>query len=345
VSAGLLPVSKTKNSNLQTRGKLNLKSVVKFGENYLVPSSATLKVGQTQVFTPYSRVVQIDFASCPLPAPDDDLTPLCSKTVTKSYPYTNDKNDFVRLWTVNDILKGNSSVGKITPNNPSGATFTAPDQSPSPNTVKVGFISYPTELTQLVILKANVKIINENPDWLTTYFKPITINENPPPGQYSYTATMNELRFVFGSRSDDKTLFYDPQGSFTITSQSGPEDGGGCTTRLEPGSITVPLTNDDRGYLTITDPNDPSLSTTPGNYEAIVFGYWTASVIRDGAKCQGKYRNDNVSFGMYFLMTGTAGVGKVTPKISVLSGQNIHSEPGQPDFTWAWSMTSQEPKN
>ncbi len=328
--------------------------VLPLRSTFVTPRTANLTLNKTLQLSAYGA-----FSDYPCDIPGFENQILCTgigllidansllRPVNRAIkPLQNKLSGWERYWTVNLKEGGNSEVGTVVTNGAFGAVYTAPDKKPSSNPVEVRFHSIKVsgtsrEAAQPVPAKITIK---ENSDWVTTYFKPVTDNENPRPGEFSYTATMNELRFVFGSSIGNKTLWYDPQGSFTVTSQSGPEDSAGCTTRLEPASITVPLTNDDRGYLTITDPNDPSLSTTPGDYEAIVFGHWTASVIRDGAKCQGRYRNDNVPFGMYFLMTGTEGVGKVTPKITVLSGQNIHSEPGQSDVTWAWSMTSKEPK-
>ncbi len=145
ISAGLPAVTSRNRSALSARGGLDLKRVIKFLAFYIKPKSATVKVKESVTFVPYARVLERPKDCKPAPPnPSDDLAnlnPLCWKGVTNVYPFTNEKAGFSRMWTVNGIQGGDATVGKISPNSPSGATYTAPDNQPSPNTVKVGFVS------------------------------------------------------------------------------------------------------------------------------------------------------------------------------------------------------------
>jgi hypothetical protein len=163
---------------LRAQAGLQLTSVVKFKRFYLKPSSATVKVKGTKSFTPYAQVIQNEKKdpNCGAPDPNDPegLAPICPfRQVTREYPFTNDKEPFARTWLVNGTLGGNSAVGTISKSGSSGATYTAPDKKPSPDTVTVIFQSINTFTEDSVTVKASVKITD---DVIQTYAGSLNFN-------------------------------------------------------------------------------------------------------------------------------------------------------------------------
>lgn len=176
VTAGLPATLGT--PGLRAQAGLQLTSVVKFKRFYLKPSSATVKVKGTKSFTPYAQVIQNEKKdpNCGAPDPNDPegLAPLCPfRQVTREYPFTNDKEPFARSWQVNGILGGNGTVGTISKSGSSGATYTAPDKKPSPETVTVSFQSINTDTLDSVTVRASVKITD---DVIQTYAGPVNFN-------------------------------------------------------------------------------------------------------------------------------------------------------------------------
>ena len=167
VSAGLPAVTEVGTARVRVQDLLDLKRVIAFNKYYFKPPSATVKVGKTQTFVPYAQVLERP-KGCTRPPrdPNDELTPLtpdCWFGVTREYPFTNSKDDFARIWNVNGIYNGNSTVGTITRSSGSGATYTAPDKKPSPDIVTVSFQSLNTDTLDNVSIKppAKVKIIGD----------------------------------------------------------------------------------------------------------------------------------------------------------------------------------------
>ena len=170
VSAALPADTEVNAANLRPQAGLNLKNVVKFKRFYLKPSSATVKVGNTRSFVPYAQVLEKEaIPGCKQPPPPtptgdpdiDELAPLakiCTRKVTREYAFTNNKPGFIRLWAVNAEAPGNSTIGTISPTSPSGATYTAPNKKPSPDTVTVTFQSLNNDTGDDVTLSAKVKI-------------------------------------------------------------------------------------------------------------------------------------------------------------------------------------------
>ena len=168
-------------SSVRPQGGLKLTSVVKFKRFYLKPSSATVKVKGTKSFTPYAQVIQNEKGSCKTPPsdPDEDLAPLMKceyRQVTREYPFTHSISGFTRFWQVNDEFGGNSSLGKIVSTNSSGATYTAPDKKPSPDTVAVSFLSNQDETFDSVTLTAKVKITDDVQYGGTVDFQGVVVN-------------------------------------------------------------------------------------------------------------------------------------------------------------------------
>jgi hypothetical protein len=161
LTAGLPATFRT--AGLRAQAGLQLTSVVKFKRFYLKPASATVKVKGTKAFVPYAQVIQNEKEGpCGAPDPTDDLAPICQfRQVTREYPFTNDKAGFTRLWFVNGVLGGNGTVGTISKNGAVGATYTAPANKPSPDTVTVTFQSINDDTLDNVAAKASVKIISD----------------------------------------------------------------------------------------------------------------------------------------------------------------------------------------
>lgn len=157
VTAGLSVTPES--SSLRAQAGSRPRSVVKFKSFYLKPSSATVKVKKTQVFVPYAQVEKSEKVNpnCGKNIDPDDLAPLCTTRVTLEYAITNNEAGYT-LWWVNEASLGNSTIGKISPNNPSGATYTAPDKKPNPDTVKVIFqTSGPTYGDRTLSAKVTIK--------------------------------------------------------------------------------------------------------------------------------------------------------------------------------------------
>ena len=164
VSAGLPPATEVSASRVRAQA-LDPTRVIKFERFYLKPESATVKVKGSQSFVPYAQVLERP-KGCTLPPvnPDDELIPLppkCWVGVAREYPFTNSKDNFARSWSVNGVLNGNATLGTITPSSGSGATYTAPDKKPSPDSVTVSFQSIQIDTADSVNLKASVKIIDD----------------------------------------------------------------------------------------------------------------------------------------------------------------------------------------
>jgi hypothetical protein len=175
ISVGLPANTEVAASSLRAQAGLNLKRLVKVKKYFFkrTPSGNKVKVKKTQTFVPYAQVVEKeDIPDCkktqtfpPTGDPEmDDLTPIapsCTRQVTREYPFTNNKNGFTRLWAVNAEAPGNSTIGTISPTSPSGATYTAPDKKPNPDTVTVTFQSLNSVTRDNITLRASVKIEDE----------------------------------------------------------------------------------------------------------------------------------------------------------------------------------------
>jgi hypothetical protein len=112
-----------------------------FDPVYFKPARATLKVGATQTFTPYAKVVD-EVDEEPGCSANIAVRRLCFlKTVTRELPLLNNKPGFTRDWAVNDIKGGNATVGTIVASGSSGALYTAPANKPNPSTVTIIFNS------------------------------------------------------------------------------------------------------------------------------------------------------------------------------------------------------------
>jgi hypothetical protein len=164
VSAALpdsLPVTTKGSSRVKPLGGLDVKRVVEYRAFYMKPKSATVKVGKSVDFAPYARVLEKEICKTEeIPGVDGDLLgSLCTqKKVVKDYPFTNNKAGFVRNWSVNGVVGGDSTNGTIKPNASVGATYTAPANAPTPSTVTVSFESTDTQTNQKLVLVANVTV-------------------------------------------------------------------------------------------------------------------------------------------------------------------------------------------
>lgn len=172
-------------ARVRAQDLLDLKRVIKFKKYYFKPPNATVRVGKTQTFVPYAQVLERP-KGCPKTAPDEELAPVmplrCLIPLTSEYPFTNSKDDFARIWNVNGVLFGNSTVGTITRSSGSGAVYTAPDKKPSPDTVTVSFQSINTDTLDNVSIKppAKVKIIE---DFMSSYTGSVAFSESTSTGQ------------------------------------------------------------------------------------------------------------------------------------------------------------------
>ena len=242
VSAGLPADTEVSASRVRAQGGLDLKRVIKFKKYFFKPPSATVKVGKTQTFVPFAQVLERP-KNCPktTPDPDADLTPLvpkCLKPVTREYPFTNDKDNFARLWSVNGVVGGNSTVGTITRSSGSGATYTAPDKKPSPDTVTVSFQSIQTDTLDSVSIKppAKVKISD---GFLSSYTGSVGFS-GANPAEMTYTGQGNLTWTIIENLPDDLAK-YEATGSLQVTTTY-PE----CS----PVSASVPVT----GTMIVFDP-------------------------------------------------------------------------------------------
>src|SRR5262249_56751450 len=119
------------------------------------PASATVRIGNSIDITPWARVKERE---CLGTVCYGELCfPNCD-TVVNDYPFTNSKPGDSRTWYVNDVENGNSTVGTIAAKATAGATFTAPAQKPSPDTVEVKFVSLNGSTGDFVFPHAKVKI-------------------------------------------------------------------------------------------------------------------------------------------------------------------------------------------
>ena len=163
VSVGLPAVTEVSAARVRPQGLLDLTRVIKFKRFYLKPASATLEVKGSKTFVPYAQVLEGPKNPCTRPPSDPNeylvpLPPKCWLNVTREYPFTNDKDGFVRFWSVNGIRGGNATLGTISPSSGSGATYTAPDKKPSPDTVTVSFTSLNNDTLSVADPEAKVKI-------------------------------------------------------------------------------------------------------------------------------------------------------------------------------------------
>ena len=244
VSAGLPAVTEVSPARVRAQGGLDLKRVIAFKKYFFKPPSATVKVGKTQTFVPYAQVLERP-KGCAKPQPVDpneELVPLipipCLKNLTREYPFTNDKDNFARLWSVNGVVGGNSTVGTITRSSGSGAVYTAPDKKPSPDTVTVSFQSIQTDTLDSVSIKppAKVKIID---GFLSSYTGSVGFS-GANPAEMTYTGQGNLTWTIIENLPDDLAK-YEATGSLQVTTTY-PE----CS----PVSASVPVT----GTMIVFDP-------------------------------------------------------------------------------------------
>ena len=216
VSAGLPAVTEVGTARVRAQGGLDLTRVIKFKRFYLKPARTTLKVKTSQSFLPYAQVLERP-KGCKLPPldPNADLTPLAPKCwygVTREYPFTNDKDGFVRFWSVNGIRGGNATLGTISPSSGSGATYTAPDKKPSPETVTVSFTSLNNDTLSVVDPEASVKIIG---DFYGSYAGSVAFSGSNPT-EMTYTGQGN-LTWTMIENLPNDLAKYEAAGSMQVT--------------------------------------------------------------------------------------------------------------------------------
>ena len=243
------------NPGLRAQAGLNLRSVVKFKRFYLKPSSATVKVKGAKSFTPYAQVIQNEQKdpNCGAPDPNDPegLAPLCPlRQVTREYPFTNNKTGFLRVWVI--VGGGGGTLGTISPSGTAGATYTAPDKKPSPDTVTVRFGSLNTDTNDDVRIDAKVKITD---DVIQTYTGSLNFNGSNV-SNISYSGqghlTWNLVEHIPGDLNK-----YEASGSVQATTNY-PE----CT----PATSSVPV----NGTMIVFDP----VRSGPG--DTFASKYWFA---------------------------------------------------------------------
>lgn len=111
----------------------------------MAPATATVKATKTVDLLPLCMTGESHVCPeliCDPGAPGScylDLTQTC--LVFEEKPLLNVKAGYLRSWSVNGTVLGDSTVGTITPKDPAGATYTAPALTPSPNPVAVAFQS------------------------------------------------------------------------------------------------------------------------------------------------------------------------------------------------------------
>ena len=159
--------------------------------------------------------------------------------MTREYPFTNDKDGFVRFWSVNGIRGGNATLGTISPSSGSGATYTAPDKKPSPDTVTVSFTSLNNDTLRVADPEASVKITD---GFLSSYIGSVAFTSSSPIGnsKVTYTGQVN-LTWQFVGEAPNDYAGYVTSGSLEVTANYP-----NCT----PVTASVPF----GGNMTVYDP-------------------------------------------------------------------------------------------
>lgn len=181
--------------------------VVKYLAFYMKPESATVKVGKSVVFVPYARVEKEakceDGPALPPSAIDDDLLKcLNPNNVVKEYPFTNSKAGFNRAWSVNGVVGGDSTNGKIKPTASVGATYTAPEKAPTPSTVTVSFETTDTQTNQKLVILANVKVVGADYKVVGDFSQKGVGACNPPIGTADLTGHV-EFNLIHSQTTSD----------------------------------------------------------------------------------------------------------------------------------------------
>lgn len=135
--------------------------LVKVQHLYLLPQRTGVPVGRTLEFKPWAHVKPVPPEACP--AGGDELCLPVPVVKARELPLLNQHPDYERVWSVQDVVGGNATVGTVQPLARHGAVYTAPDNKPAVNPVTLSFRSTHRASGRGVTLKASVRITQ--PQW------------------------------------------------------------------------------------------------------------------------------------------------------------------------------------
>lgn len=112
---------------------------------HMAPATTSVKAGKTVDLLPLCMTADSQVCPelvCDPGAPQScylDLSQTC--VVFQEKPLLNTRAGYLRSWSVNGTVMGDATVGTIALKDPAGATYTAPNLTPTPNPVPVAFQS------------------------------------------------------------------------------------------------------------------------------------------------------------------------------------------------------------
>lgn len=130
----------------------------------LQPPNALVKVGTSLPLKAVARVRGYDTQVGTCVELDVDLRGCLMTPVmqTREIPFTNQKAGYERQWWVNADVGGSAADGTVRPDGAVGAVYTAPGKVPSPETVRVSFVSRNLATGQTVTLTSLVTIYDDS---------------------------------------------------------------------------------------------------------------------------------------------------------------------------------------
>lgn len=276
--------------------------VVLYRNFFLAPRQATLKVGETRVFVPYSYTRGVIGTVC-VPDPNYGCVPM-PLIGSQTLAFDNVKAGYDRRWYVFAQEGGDAGSGTITPRAGAGATYRAPARVPDVNPVLVSFVSTHQASGRRVTVTASVTV--KEPVWTGI-------------ARGTLSAPGGDLAFTFAIEA---VWTADPQGDGSRFVANGTQTVHvieiTCTGTATPSSAPLPP-----GALVI------DASANPPRYTLDAGSVWRTVV---AGHCPG-HGSGSVAFDVpgRLVVEGTVG-GDGTS----ISGQQVLG-----GVAWDWALTSQ----
>lgn len=236
-------------------------TVVRYLAFHLAPRQASVAVGGTLQFVPYARVrgYEVEIGICE-PINDEQRACIYQPVLeTRQLPFLNTKPGYTRGWYVFLQQGGSATEGTIVPSGEVGATYTAPQEVPDPETVVVSFQSTHTRTGRTVVLAAPVTITDDR--WVGT----ISATDGP---SIAGTTAINVAHVTWRrdlTAGNATTQVYRAEGTVGVTVTD--DD---CTVTITP---SVHEVSTDRNFVSL----EIDRGVTPARYRLRLITFWNGN--------------------------------------------------------------------
>ncbi|MBX3625442.1 MAG: fibronectin type III domain-containing protein [Rhizobacter sp.] len=236
-------------------------TVVRYLAFHLAPRQASVAVGGTLQFVPYARVrgYEVEIGICE-PINDEQRACIYQPVLeTRQLPFLNTKPGYTRGWYVFLQQGGSATDGTIVPSGEVGATYTAPQEVPDPETVVVSFQSTHQRTGRTVVLASPVTITDDR--WVGT----ISATDGP---SIAGTTAINIAHITWRrdlTAGNATTQVYRAEGTVGVTVTD--DD---CTVTITP---SVHEVSTDRNFVSL----EIDRGVTPARYRLRLITFWNGN--------------------------------------------------------------------